>query len=340
MSPSNKTPLLVLIPNWLGDAAMCTPALRALHRRFPDNAICVAGRSAACDLLEGLPWLDHCIRLPKRPGLGGLIRYGRMLAPYATAQCIIFPHAFRSALLARFSGAPERIAYDRGARGWLLTTKVAPHREDGRISPIYMADEYLKLVGALGCEDDDGGLELHAPEEDVSAVRAKLEGDGPVVGFAPGAAFGPSKCWPVGRYAAVADALSEQVGARCVVLTGPGEEETRSAFVSCARAKIMECDDGRPSVARLKATVSEVDLLICNDSGVRHVAIAFKKPVVCILGPTSPRYTESRWEIGEQLQIDVDCGPCQKPVCATDHRCMTGIESDRVIGAALRYLRC
>ena len=338
MPPPDKTPLLVLIPNWIGDAAMCTPALRALHRRFPEKAICIAGRGAPCDLLAGLPWVAHCVRLPTRPGLRGMVRCARMLAPYAAGQCVIFPHAFRSALLARLSGAPARIAYDRGFRGWLLTKKVAPHREDGKVAPIYMADEYLNLVATLGCEDDDGGLELHAPEDDVRAVREGLAGDGPVVGFAPGAAFGPSKCWPVERYAAVADALAERVGARCVVLTGPGEEATRRAFVSCARTKILVCDDGRPSVARLKATVSELDLLICNDSGARHVAIAFKKPVVCIMGPTSRRYTESRWEVGEPLQIDVDCGPCQKPVCATDHRCMTRISSGDVLGVALAYL--
>jgi ADP-heptose:LPS heptosyltransferase len=69
------------------------------------------------------------------------------------------------------------------------------------------------------------------------------------------------------------------------------------------------------------------------------VAVAFQRPVVCIMGPTSPAYTESPWEIGEVIRVDVDCGPCQKPICETDHRCMTLTSSERVTEAALRWLQ-
>jgi heptosyltransferase-2 len=159
-----------------------------------------------------------------------------------------------------------------------------------------------------------------------------------VVGIAPGAAFGPSKCWLPERYAAVADALAERAGARCVLLTGPGEEATREAVLSAARHPLIECHGGAPGIARLKATIARLDLHIGNDSGPRHLAIAFGKPVICIMGSTSPRYTDSPWERGEVLRVDVDCGPCQQPTCATDHRCMTRIDVPRVVDAALRHL--
>ena len=80
--------------------------------------------------------------------------------------------------------------------------------------------------------------------------------------------------------------------------------------------------------------ISQLDLLIANDSGPRHVAVAFHVPTVCIMGPTSPRYTEGPYERGKVLRVDVDCGPCQKPVCETDHRCMTRIAVEHVVAAA------
>ena len=336
--PSPKERILALAPNWLGDVAMASPALRALRRRFPDAELAVAGRSAACQLLEGLAWIDRLIPLPSRPGSAAMLRLARVLAPHARTAAIIFPHSFRAALLAWLAGAPRRSGYAVGARSFLLTDRVAPHREDGRLTPVYMALEYLGLTTALGCEDDGKGLELHADPEHVAAVRTYLRRRGPIVGIAPGAAFGPSKQWPAQRYAAVADALTERVGAQCVLMTGPGEQDTRQAVLSAARHPLIECHGGEPSIARLKATISQVDLLIGNDSGPRHVAIAFKKPVVCIMGPTSPRYTASPWERGEVLRVDVDCGPCQQPVCTTDHRCMTRIAPEMVVDAALEWL--
>jgi len=338
MKDSRDAPqILALLPNWLGDVAMCTPALRALRTRFPEASLCVSGRPSACQLLEGLSWFDHEVRIPPRPGPMMMLRAAWRLRHHARDISVIFPHSTRAALLARLAGSRRRIGYDREGRSFLLTDRVASYRENGRITPIYMAREYLDLVAALGCADDGRGLELHAAEEELAAVRRYLPGEGCVVGIAPGAAFGPSKRWPAERYAAVADRLASEWGACCVLLTGPGEEDTRAAVLGAARSRLIECHEGHPTIARLKATIAALDLLICNDSGPRHIAIAFKKPVICIMGPTSPRYTESPWEIGRVLRVDVDCGPCQQPICATDHRCMTRITADDVVEAARTY---
>lgn len=330
--------ILALLPNWLGDVVMATPALRALHHRFPKARLSVAGKAIACDVLADMPWIDAYHPMPARMPLRQLLRTGRQLAPAARDACVVLPHSFRAAVLARATRARRRAGQDRAGRGLLLTDRVAPYTEQGAIVPIYMAHEYLAVVAALGGEDDGRGLELHAHPDHIAAVAAYLPPGGPVVGIAPGAAFGPSKCWLPERYAAVADALADRAGARCVLLTGPGEDETRDAVLRAARTPLIECHGGRPSIARLKASIARLDLLIGNDSGPRHIAIAFKKPVVCIMGPTSPRYTDSPWETGKLLRVDVDCGPCQKPVCTTDHRCMTRIGVDAVVEAALPWL--
>jgi heptosyltransferase-2 len=331
--------VLALLPNWIGDVTMCTPALRALGRAFPKAELTEAGRASACALLAGLPWIARSVVLPKRAGFGQMLRLGRQLKPHSTDLAVVFPHSFRAALQARLAGARRRVGYARGGRRLLLTDSVEPHRENGHVVPVYMAREYLDLVKHLGAEDDGQGLELRADSSEAERIRKCLSGAGPRVGFAPGAAFGPSKLWPAERYAAVADALADRVDAQCVVLTGPGEEDTRAAVLKAARTPFVECDGGHPSLETLKATISQLDLLVCNDSGARHVAVAFGVPTLCLMGPTSPRYSEGPYERGRVLRIDVDCGPCQKPVCRTDHRCMTGISTDWATETALEILK-
>jgi heptosyltransferase-2 len=201
-----------------------------------------------------------------------------------------------------------------------------------------MAREYVDLLAPLGCADDGLGLELAADPGVAATIRARLDPLRPCVGIAPGAAFGPSKLWPPDRYAQVADALTARLNAQCVLLTGPGEEATRDAVLSAAKSGFVSLDGAGHGIRRLKAAVSLLDLLICNDSGARHVAVAFHVPTICIMGPTSPAYSNGPHERGKVLRVDVDCGPCQKPVCTTDHRCMTRILPEEVIETALDIL--
>ena len=328
-----------MLPNWIGDVAMCTPAIRALYRRFPHASIIAIGKKACCDLVQGLPYIAETYPLPPRPTLRAMVYHARRLARYKPALAVVFPHSFRAALFAWMTGARQRIGYDRGGRAWLLTHRVAPYREDGQIVPIYMTKEYYGLVAALGCSEDEHGLELCATEEarrDVAAQIGERTPGVPIIGFAPGAAFGPSKRWLPERYAQVADALAETLNARCVLITGPGEEETRDAVLKAARTPLILYDAGKPSVEKLKAVIAQLDLLIGNDSGPRHIAVAFKVPVVCVMGSTSPRYSEGPYELGCVVRVnDVPCSPCQKPVCELGHHaCMTHIQADDVARVA------
>lgn len=277
-------------------------------------------------------------RAPPRLSLPTLIRTGSALRPKARDLSIVFPHSFRAALLAYLTRSERRVGYARNGRTFLLTDAVEPHRENGKISPIYMGDEYLNLLEPIGCTNDAKGLELRADDDLVHALQKRLPKGRPLIGLAPGAAFGPSKQWPAERYAAVADALTDSIGAQCVLLTGPGEEKTRLAVEKAARNPLLRYDDGNPTVALLKATVSHLDLLICNDSGPRHIAVAFNVPTIVLMGPTSPRYSNGPYEKGEVLRVEVDCGPCQKPICSTDHRCMTRITPQEVVKKALTHL--
>jgi heptosyltransferase-2 len=282
--------------------------------------------------------VDRLLPLPERPGLVKSLALRASLREGRPEMAVIFPHAFRAAWLAWLSGASQRIGLDRGGRRMLLTDALVRHRVDGKIVPRYTALEYLEIAVLAGAADDGLGLELSADPAELATFRARLEPGRRLVGIAPGAAFGPSKRWLPERFAAVADRLHREHNAQCLLMTGPGEEETRDIVLRAAQTPLIEYHGGAPSIARLKAAIASVDLLIGNDSGPRHIAIAFKKPVVCIMGSTSPAYTESPWERGEVLRVDVDCGPCQKPYCVTDHRCMTRVTVEHVVAAAAKWL--
>ena len=102
-SDLEKSPerILCLIPDRLGGVAMCTPALRTLHQRYPHAELTVAGNAAACDLLRGLPYVKRFYPFRDRPGLFRMIKIGRELRPYARDLTVVFPHSLRAAALAR-----------------------------------------------------------------------------------------------------------------------------------------------------------------------------------------------------------------------------------------------
>lgn len=333
--------ILVLAPNWVGDAAMCTPALRALRRHFPDAQLTAAGRASVCDLLEDLPWLDALIRIPERPSPGKLLTLAGRLRPHGRDIVVVFPHSFRAALLAWLIHGRERIGYARNGRSLLLTRTRAPYRENGTITPIYMAREYLELTALLGCEDDSAGLELglsDAVTRDIDAQLARYAR--PLIGIAPGAAFGPSKRWMPEAFAATADLIADKHDASFLLLTGPDEESIRDAVIRHANVPFIDLNTRGAGLAALKAVIARLDLLICNDSGPRHIAVAFQRPVVCIMGPTSPKYSEGPYEIGERLQLPLPCSPCQQPECPLEHhRCMRDITPAMVAESALTYLQ-
>ncbi|MCF6287145.1 MAG: glycosyltransferase family 9 protein, partial [Candidatus Hydrogenedentes bacterium] len=265
--PPDPAHILVFIPNWLGDVVMATPALRALRKRYPDATITAAGKAACCAVLAGSPSVDRLHTLPERPAFMATFSLARTLAESRPDLAVIMPNSFRTAWLAWLTGAAWRIGYARGGRGILLSHAMKRHREEGKRIPRYTALEYLALVESLGATDDGAGLELAADPEERAAIRACLEPGRPVVGIAPGAAFGPSKQWLPERFAVVADQLHDECNAQVVLMTGPGEEATRDALVKAAITPLVICHGASPTIERLKATIAEIDILIGNDSG-------------------------------------------------------------------------
>jgi heptosyltransferase-2 len=334
--------ILVRAPNWVGDVVMATPAFRALRTRFPRAEITVQVRDALAPLLAGAPWFDARLDvLSHRRGLRATLAEGRALRTHRFDLGICLPDSVSSALLMRAAGVREVVGHARGLRGLLLHRAVEPARgaEGGRW--VARERQVLALAAAVDARSDDTKLELFttAAEEQEAVVALAAAGvstgEG-LVALAPGAAYGPSKCWPPEHFARLAEALSGR-GLRAVLVGAPSEREASARVVAAASPPPVDLT-GRISLGALKAVLRRVRALVCNDAGARHVAVAFGVPVVCLFGPTSLAKTNLNLEQVAVLAADVGCRPCYHRDCPTDHRCMTRIEPERVAKATLRIL--
>jgi len=338
--------ILVVAPSWVGDVVMATPAVRALRRRFPSAHVAVLARPTGADVLEHNPHIDRIIAADKK-GVGPETRSAGELVSLLRAEkfklALILPNSLRAALLAWRARANRRVGYAVQWRSPLLTDHVPPPREHGKIVPINMVDRYLALCAKAGCTELSTDEEIFASDEDTARANEVLSslgigGDDMLAVLIPGASYGPSKLWGAEKFAAVADRLAERHGFKVLAHVGPGEEGIGHQVVAASKSGVLVPPPGAIDLKVLKGVVKRSALVIANDTGPRHYAVAFRIPNVVILGPTSRRYIDVNLEHTELLQADVECGPCQLKVCPRDHECMELITPDDVIEAAERLL--
>ena len=329
--------ILIVLPTWVGDVVMATPSLEAIRGRFAHAHITYLLRSNVRPLVEHSPWMDELATWPprdRRGRQGGTVKLGIRLRRRRISWAVLLTNSFRSALVARLAGIPRRIGYARDVRSWMLTDRLAVPRETGPIARTRMVDYYGRIAWAIGCDRPGDRLVLHVSPDDERMIAARLDGVGPMVVMTPGASFGPAKCWLPERFAAVCDRLAEECAARIVVTYGPGEAELARRAIGSMRCGPLVMDNPAITLGQLMAVVKRADLLLCNDTGPRHFAKAFGVPVVTVFGPTWPEWTDTDYEMERKVRIDVDCGPCQKPVCPEGHhKCMTGVTVEAVFHA-------
>jgi heptosyltransferase-2 len=341
--------LLVRATNWIGDAVMSLPALEAARARWPQAEIVLLARPWMAGIYRDHGVADRVIEFERPPaaghrGLAGLERLARELRAERFDAALLLQNAFQAAWLAWRAGIAERIGYARDGRSWLLTRAVpVPRRgEIPALEPFY----YLELVRRAGWLDRlPERLEIRLRVAPASLERAEQTlaaagsfGERLRIAIAPGAAFGPAKCWPAERYAELADRLIAAFAADVVLFGAPAERQMceRIAGAMVARPAVLA---GRLGVAELPAALARCGLFIGNDSGAMHVAAAVGLPVVGIFGPTDPDATSPATARFRLVRHDVECSPCMLRHCPIDHRCMTRIGVAEVLAAAAAFLR-
>jgi heptosyltransferase-2 len=338
--------ILVRATNWVGDAVMSIPALRAIRSRWPQAEIVILARPWVADLYREQGYADRILVYENKAahkGFWGRERLIRVLRREKFDVAVLFQNAFDAAWIAWRARIPQRIGYARYGRSVLLTHAI-PVPQEGEI-PAHEAYDYLELLRRAGWleglpqvteisitvteEARRNALErLAAAGADKNAIRIAL---------ASGAAYGSAKCWEPERYAAVADQLIASFDSEVILFGAPQESETAARIVAAMRGRARNLV-GATAVGDLPALLSNCDLFIGNDSGAMHVAGAVGVPVIGIFGSTDPQGTRPMTARFTLIREPVDCSPCFLRKCPIDHRCMTRISAERVFDAARSLL--
>lgn len=331
--------------NWVGDAVMTVPALRQLRRLFPEAHITLATRSWAKGLFADAEFLDDLL-VHDGSGLRSVVQQVRQWRKRSFNAAVLFPNSLETALVASLARVPLRIGYATDGRQMLLTHPLAlPEWRDSKHEVFY----YLKIVAELEWlikhqqafldTQPDGSLAVSNDRKLAARDFLRAHGvagisDGsPLVALCPGSINSRAKRWPAERYAELADRLINELGAE-VLLVGSGAEAEVSFAVSRQMRNKPIVLTGKTDLAELVAILSLVDLLVTNDTGPAHIAVALERPTLVIFGPTNPLTTRPFSPFGEIVREPPDCAPCMLRDCPIDHRCMTAITPDYVFERA------
>lgn len=330
--------ILIRGTNWLGDAVMNTPALGAIRHSFPEARITILVTPLVAQLFSPHDWVDEVMiydRQGRHKGVAGRLRIASELRARRFDLAILLQNAIDAALITRLAGIPRRIGTRTDGRGFLLTHGFDPKGFDRRLHHVYY---YLEMLKSFGITSEQKHQLLCLTEEEREAARQRLQAAGIgsgdfLIGINPGAAYGSAKRWYPERFAAAGKELARKWGGKLLIFGGPTEVSMARDIETALEGNCLNVA-GTLTVRELMALIQRCDFFLSNDSGPMHIAAAFGVATVAIFGPTNHRSTCPFSDNSVVVRQDVDCGPCGKRECPTDHRCMKGVSADDVVTAA------
>ena len=298
--------ILVVAPNWIGDALMAQPLLSRLQ-----GEIDVIAPPWVAPVLRRMPEVRSVIDTPFRHGplqLRERWKLGRDLKKRDYDQAFVLPNSWKSALIPFFAGIPRRTGFVGEARYGLLN-------DARKASGASMAAHYAALAG-------DGPLSqprLRVSADEIEQAKRKFGIAGRYAVLCPGAEYGPAKRWPY-----FAD-LSRKMSLPAVVL---GSSKDREASGGITGTDLT----GRTSLDEAIALIAGADYVVSNDSGLMHVAAALDRPQVALFGSSSPEHTPPQSGAARVLWLRIECSPCYQRECPLGHfRCMKEMAVEMVL---------
>jgi heptosyltransferase-2 len=322
----NYSNILVRATNWVGDAVMSLPALRAIRGRFPQAHIAILAKSSVANLYIHQLLADEIIVY----NLQSSWSMGRQLRSRQFDCAILLQNAFEAAWIAWLAKIPTRIGYKRDGRQLLLTRAVDVPRP-GEI-PRHQRFYYLELLRRASLIDA-------LPESDSIQLGSRPASSGKrVIGVSPGAAYGTAKRWLPERFAEAAGALAEARGASIALFGTKSERALCEEIAQRLNGREVTNYAGETTLAQFIDLAAGCELFLTNDSGSMHIASALGVPTVAIFGATDDTATGPAGLNARVVRQPVDCSPCLLRECPIDHRCMTRVSAERVVKEALELL--
>jgi heptosyltransferase II len=319
--------ILVRATNWVGDAVMSIPALRAIRKRFPSAEIAVLAKAGVADLYSRESFADRVIVYDAKD-LPGKLRIARSLRTHKFDCAILLQNAFEAALIAKVAGIPERIGYNRDGRGLLLTKAIAVPKR-GEI-PRHERYYYLELLRRAGIIDE-------LPEVDVIRLERPNVAVTNCIGISPGAAYGTAKRWLPEHFVAAGIDLARKLDASIAIFGSKDERGLCDRIAERMWAAGIETHNyaGETTLSQFIDLASACRVFLTNDSGAMHIASAAGVPTVAVFGATDDIGTGPTGPLSRVVREPVECSPCLLRECPIDHRCMTRVTPDRVVRTAL-----
>ena len=338
MSAADLQPFEILVraPNWLGDACMALPAVRALKFGRPDARLTVLTPAKLADFWRAVPEVDAVIAKDAGGAKDGIFAVRRKLRATGIRYdvAVLLVDSPRSAFEVSGGGIPRIVGY-RGRWRKRLLQQIVPPPKPGPLR--HHVHHFLAIAGHCGA--DIGDRRLHQPLRPRS--QPDRAGRPPRLGLCPGAEYGPAKRWPAERFAAAARAVSDTTGAEWTLLGAPSDQAVGAELVSHLGDTPHRNRIGQTSLAELMDELSSLDLLLTNDTGTMHLAAALGVPVVAVFGSTEPAWTGPAGPGHSVLRHHVPCSPCFQRECPLKqgrYRCFDAITPERAARAVIDAL--
>ena len=311
--------ILVLRYRFIGDTILTVPFLRNLRRAKPDAYIAWVVAPGSTDVVRGIPYVDDFIfwdpvrNYADSRGTHRTLRdklaFIRDLRRMRFDKVYVLKRSLSSAIIARLTGARERVGFDTEGRGFLLTRRV-PYRQDR-----HEVDNFLQVLRDDGIAVSDDYLEAWLSAEERAFAADFLSGQGvaagdTVIGIHPFAA-NQTRAWHEDNFAALANLLQEKYRARILLFGGAGDK----AMGEYLRERIEPAPlmaVGGTSLRQTMALLERCTLLVCNDSGIMHLAAALNRPLIALFGPQTPVKFGPWGERSQVVYKDFPCSPCRQ----------------------------
>ncbi len=317
--------ILIILPNWLGDATMATPAIELLAKKYPNARFTLVGSHVSIEALQHHPLCERAVVDETKKASW------RLMATYKLAKelgvfnlAITFRNQLYSSLLLYFSSTPLTIARESWHSRFLLshTPKIVTNQ--------HLVEQYSQLA-MVNIND--------FTKDEISQLKLYIKPkrfNKSMLGINAGATYGSAKRWYPERFAAVAAHFSNRYN--IIIFGGPNEVEMATEIEENLK-KLGIADSinlaGKTTIEELCSNIGGCSLFITNDSGPMHIAAAYQVPTLSIFGSTKHKET-SQWMNEKSILVrhEMDCSPCMKRECPLKHHeCMTTITASEVIEA-------
>jgi len=327
---------LIVAPAWIGDAVMAQTLFTRLHEYTPDLQLDALAPSWVAPVLRRMPEIAQVIDNPFAHGelsLSARYRMARqLLSGYQRAY--VLPNSLKSALIPFFAGIPQRVGFTGEARYGLLSCR---HTLNEAELP-QMVERFAQLAETPGSKLPRPlplpRLTSSAAQQSETLKGLGIQDTNKIAVFCPGAEYGPAKRWPSRHFATLADELAAR--GYVIWLLGSAKDKAVGDDIIrlSANPSALRNLCGITSLTQAIDLIAASSFVVCNDSGLMHVAAALDRPLVAVYGSSSPVFTPPLSARAQIISLKLDCSPCFKRECPLGHlNCLNQLTPERVLEA-------